>query len=547
MWTLRKALDALPPGLDETYSRILGKVNEHEKPSVRLMLQWLCFSFRPLLIEELAHIVHIGDTIGPPFNPDTVVFCPEDVLDICPGLLSHTVIDCHFIEGNMWRFFQLGTMVQIIQLAHFSVKEYLLQSPPRDHSTSWLALNQELAHLSILKSSMAYHMSVATELRDDTQSPSRTWHDFAISHSLLVYAGEHTDKHISALTYWQREHPDLLESFRRLLNPHSEFLTHDFALTYFHPMGIHLAELAASRERAPAIGMGLLLAARLGLIRMVEWLLSFDGDDCTEGDNNKCDINFCYANGWRRYGPALAEAACHGHLDVVKRLLDDQRLDVDRRIDKYHETALHRAAYYGHEDIVRLLINAGADINIKHVMTGGALHCASYQQNVNIVHMLLTHGADVNAIRGTGGCIPLQIAIWQDQKQVAQILIDAGANVDYVGEVSGFDPFAHISPLLHAVRKGSIDLVRMLLDAKADIRAVGETVLLWTAVDWGHEDITEFFLESGADITRHTKTVALAKARELHYDTIAAMLLGAGADPVEAEKIDLEQWRFYHR
>jgi hypothetical protein len=116
MWTLRRALDTLPPGLDETYSRILDKVIEHEKPAVRLMLQWLCFSFRPLWIEELAQIFCIGSSADPPFNPDAVVFHPEDILDICPGLfsLTSTIIRSDLVGHNARKFFKRRTKVQIV-------------------------------------------------------------------------------------------------------------------------------------------------------------------------------------------------------------------------------------------------------------------------------------------------------------------------------------------------------------------------------------------------------------------------------------------------
>jgi hypothetical protein len=234
------------------------------------MLQWLCFSFRPLRIEELAHIFHIGDDIGPPFNPDTVVFHPEDVLDVCPGLLSLTTIGVQWIdEEGVWKYFNPGTMLQIAQLAHFSVKEYLLQPP---HRPTWLSLDQELAHLSILKSSMAYFMAVATELRNDMQSTYRTWHEFGTSHSLAIYCGQYTANHLLALPKSQREHPDLLQSFRRLLNPCSGFILPELALFYFNP----LAAKGSTFSSEPAAGLSLLLAARLGLTKIVEWLLSFD-------------------------------------------------------------------------------------------------------------------------------------------------------------------------------------------------------------------------------------------------------------------------------
>jgi ankyrin repeat protein len=94
--------------------------------------------------------------------------------------------------------------------------------------------------------------------------------------------------------------------------------------------------------------------------------------------------------------------------------------------------------------------------------------------------------------------------------------------------------------MLLAVNRGSVDLVKMLIDAKANI-AVHFDTMLCTAAEGGHEEIVKLLLESGADITKQMKTMALVKARECPHDAIAAVLLAAGADPVEAERIQGER------
>jgi ankyrin repeat protein len=528
MWTLRKALDALPPGLDETYSRILEQVNEHEQPRVRLMLQWLCFSFRPLRIEELADIFHVGGVIGPPFNADAVVFHPEDVLDVCPGLLSLTTIEVHWRRDAVWPGFKPRTSLQIAQIAHFSVKEYLLQSP---HRPTWLPLNQELAHLSILKSSLAYFRSVATKLPDNTQC-IKTWHELAMSHSLAIYCGRYTQNHLLSLSHGQREHPDLLESFRCLLNPHSGFTIQGctpFDLKRRFAFEPH-SESAICKDRAPAVGVSLLIAARLGLTKMVGWLLSFDGVKCTEDDDVKCDINFIYME--TCYGRALAEASAEGHIDIVRLLLGDQYC---ARLDMNRGDALCDAVAHGHEEIVQLLINAGADVSLQSPTMLGPLHIASGWGYVNIIRILLAHGAEVNAI--SHGATPLQTATMWGQAKSVRMLIDAGADVNLVSGTEFGLPLLKL-----AVERGSVDLARILLGANAAIGPVrGDgTTALGIATACGHQDIVKLFLESGADFTRENKTAALAVARKYHHDTIADMLLAAGADPIEAEKIQRE-------
>jgi ankyrin repeat domain-containing protein 50 len=85
---LRCALYSLPPSLDETYRRILESIDMEEEPHVRRILQWLCFSKRPLCVEEIAVIYEVGDRIQPAFASDDDFFHVEDIIDICRGLLS---------------------------------------------------------------------------------------------------------------------------------------------------------------------------------------------------------------------------------------------------------------------------------------------------------------------------------------------------------------------------------------------------------------------------------------------------------------------------
>lgn len=78
---------------------------------------------------------------------------------------------------------------------------------------------------------------------------------------------------------------------------------------------------------------------------------------------------------------ALALAAQHGHVDVVRLLLDAGE-NPDRYNPKghhMHSTPLHQAALAGHADVVRLLVERGAQLDIQDTIyhgrpLGWALH-----------------------------------------------------------------------------------------------------------------------------------------------------------------------------
>ncbi len=58
---------------------------------------------------------------------------------------------------------------------------------------------------------------------------------------------------------------------------------------------------------------------------------------------------------------SLYAAAENGDLELVKEILLQENLELDREIGSYASTALMAAAYRGHADIVSMLLEAGAD------------------------------------------------------------------------------------------------------------------------------------------------------------------------------------------
>jgi hypothetical protein len=120
--TLRCALSSLPRSLEETYCRILDSISEEEVPHVRRILQWLCFSKRPLRIEGIATVYQISDKIQPSFTTDDELFHLEDSMDICRGLLSSSLLHTCGVKYGEWRNFPPSVTLRIVQLAHFQSK-----------------------------------------------------------------------------------------------------------------------------------------------------------------------------------------------------------------------------------------------------------------------------------------------------------------------------------------------------------------------------------------------------------------------------------------
>lgn len=122
-------------------------------------------------------------------------------------------------------------------------------------------------------------------------------------------------------------------------------------------------------------------------------------------------------------------------------------------------TALHRAAAHdGDGECVKLLLAAGACVNMADESAWTALHHAASKGSQVIVETLLSAGANVNA-KTEDNDYALTLAAKHEQTRVVQLLLSAGAKAD-------------AKALYRAVGHGYVVIVRLLLDAGADVNAV---------------------------------------------------------------------------
>lgn len=121
----------------------------------------------------------------------------------------------------------------------------------------------------------------------------------------------------------------------------------------------------------------------------------------------------------------LGLAAFFGHADAVKVLLDSGA-DVNLRgPSRFQNTALDAAVAGDHADVVRILLAARGDPNVRSEGNYTALHKAALHGNVHIVRMLLDHGADPSATRD-GGHTPLDDAREKGHDAVVELLRGRG-------------------------------------------------------------------------------------------------------------------------
>ena len=168
----------------------------------------------------------------------------------------------------------------------------------------------------------------------------------------------------------------------------------------------------------------LLYAARYGHAKVVKLLLDKNADakHQTKDERN-----------------ALHLATFDGHAEIIKMFLDkDVPVNV---IDSWGDSPLLNAANTN-DEAVKLLLDAGADVNVKkNPQMKTPLHNAAQYGRVEMVKMLLAKGADVNA-RDSEGETPLDMCKKHfiqpkfgpqslqkgDPKEVEKLLIEAGGH-----------------------------------------------------------------------------------------------------------------------
>ena len=95
--------------------------------------------------------------------------------------------------------------------------------------------------------------------------------------------------------------------------------------------------------------------------------------------------------------------------------------------DMYGDTLMHWAARHGNLEWGQLLVASSASIvNIKGDGGNTPLHLASYR-NEDFVQFLISSGALVNT-KNNEGFTPLHNAVIHQKKDIAEILLQAGAN-----------------------------------------------------------------------------------------------------------------------
>ena len=216
------------------------------------------------------------------------------------------------------------------------------------------------------------------------------------------------------------------------------------------------------------------------------------------------DVNVAAVDGMT----ALHWAVYQDNPELVQFLIDaGADISVTSR---YGVEPISIAATNGSAPVLKLILLAGADPNA--TMLGGetALMTAARAGPVDAVRQLLSHGADANARDAVGGQTALMWAAARNNASAVHALVELGADIRVrttreppsPGRSYYKDPEpTSFTALLFAVRAGSIEATRVLLDAGANVNDMlsdGQSALVVATANANWE-LADYLLDRGAD------------------------------------------------
>ena len=164
------------------------------------------------------------------------------------------------------------------------------------------------------------------------------------------------------------------------------------------------------------------VACRRGDVDMVSTILNHCPRRCVDTDAECDDVHSALCS------LSLAEACESLPKRPKETYMYTDRVSVFNIPNFEGFTCLHVAVHNDRSEVIELLINAGANVDVREGKTGRtSLHVACLNNNVQLVRLLLCH-ADVNA-RAYDGLTPFDLARSRDNDDVISVLSAHGARV----------------------------------------------------------------------------------------------------------------------
>ena len=178
----------------------------------------------------------------------------------------------------------------------------------------------------------------------------------------------------------------------------------------------------------------------------------------------------------------IFHAAAQGHQKAVSILIDqDERSSWLFHKNTQKDNILHKAVAGGSLEIVRRIAEAnskrerGTDVafyDAENIQQDTPLHLAARNGLVEILELMagrVDRPGDLDA-QGQNDCTPLMNAAGVGDKEACRVLVEAGADINFVGGQWKEESILYQNtPLAQAVFSGSAEIVQYFLEAGAEL------------------------------------------------------------------------------
>jgi ankyrin repeat protein len=231
----------------------------------------------------------------------------------------------------------------------------------------------------------------------------------------------------------------------------------------------------------------------------------------------------------------LMLAAVYANVPCMRLLLD--RGAAVNVTNAAAATPLLRVAF--DYDKTRLLIDRGADVNARSALGNTALMLAARPVDSHrTVELLLSHGAEANATNNWGATALMAAAAGGDAASV-RLLLKHGAKAD---AQPAMDPRSFIygggrSALMWAAYRGELEIMKLLIDAGADVNGEGFLGTPLSQAAWNDRiAAARLLIDRGARVDQMSHgdsytPLHWAASSEQRDPGLVKLLLSHGADP----------------
>ena len=223
-------------------------------------------------------------------------------------------------------------------------------------------------------------------------------------------------------------------------------------------------------------------------------------------------------------------------VDVLRVLMEySPRLDL---VDDDGDTALHCINSNTSIEVVKILVNAGVDVNFRNRNRDTPI-CKAVWSNIPETLLYLAKKAKIDIVGGIRGG-PLHIACYRSDLRLVKILVEAGADVNLTDPVGGTPLQIACRSLESSEQKQDTVIYYLINEAKVDIDIVGglHGCAINAACGWPSFEVVRLMLEKGTsiDVKDDTGRMAIHFAAARSVENFQA-ILGSGADVEVPDKM----------